>query len=336
MYTNSTIIVINVKTIFIFSISSLCRLFFLDGKTRRFDSNCKLNSENNAERNNCTNKQDYSLNLASPREFDKTLELLRNKGEDDYLHEENSIYSTCQNGQDSDFQLSLTNCFDVNLCSTQGSSPSSVASDDVHESNVQLVIENRANVNDKNGRSPLIMACKSGHDNVVGRLIAKGADVNLCDASGFSPLAVASSHGHESIVHFLVENGSNVNWFEKNGASPLYMACQYGLDNVVKFLIKNGADVNLCNSLGFSPLAVASEHGHDSTVQLLVENGSNVNLFENNGRSPLCMACQGGHDNIVACLIMNGADVNLCDSSGFSPLAVATYHGHESIVQLLT
>lgn len=94
-----------------------------------------------------TIKQDDSLNIAPPKGNDNTLQLLRNNCADNDLHEENSIYSICQNGQDSDVQLSLINSTDANLCSTHGFSPSSVVSDDVHESNVQLLIENSANVN---------------------------------------------------------------------------------------------------------------------------------------------------------------------------------------------
>lgn len=165
-----------------------------------------MNSQNNTERNNWTIKQDGLQNIAYPKGVDNTLQLLRNNGADNNLHEENSIYSICQNRHDSDEQLSLISSANFNLCSTHGFSPSSVASDHVQESNVQLIIENSANVNlfEKNGGNALHVACMVGHDSIVQRLLKNGADVNLCDSKGFSPLAIASGNGHDSTVHLLI------------------------------------------------------------------------------------------------------------------------------------
>lgn len=200
-----------------------------------------------------------------------------NNGADDNLQEENPIYLDCPNGQDSNVQLLLDNSTAVNLCKSQGSRPSSVASDDGHEKTVQLV--NGANINllEKKQPSPLYLACQKGYDSVVKVLIEKGADVNFCDSLGYSLLGVASYYGHKSIVEHLIENGAKVNLSEKNVSSPLYLACQNGHDNIVELLVKKGADVNLRGSQGYSPLAVASHNGHGSIVQHLIKNGAHVN-----------------------------------------------------------
>ncbi|KIW59550.1 hypothetical protein PV05_03993 [Exophiala xenobiotica] len=80
----------------------------------------------------------------------------------------------------------------------------------------------------------LIAASAGGHTDVVGILIANGADVNAQGRWG-TALQWASRYSHEKIVQILVDNGADVNargYFE------------VGHEKVVQILVDNGAVMN--------------------------------------------------------------------------------------------
>ncbi|XP_062612944.1 ankyrin-1-like [Saccostrea cucullata] len=225
----------------------------------------------------------------------------------------------------------------INLCNKNGASPLYIACQNGHDSTVQLLLNNGADINlcDNDGFSPLLVAGKNGHDSTVQLLLNNGADVNLSNKNGASPLYIACQNRHDSTVQLLVNNGADINLCDNDGFSPLYLACQNVHESTVQLLLNNNANINLCNKNGASPLYIACYKGHDSTVQLLLNNGADINLCDNYGASPLHIACQNGHDSTVQLLLNNGADVNLCDNYGASPLHIACQNGHDSTVQLL-
>jgi ankyrin repeat protein len=55
-----------------------------------------------------------------------------------------------------------------------------------------------------------------------------GADVNLAAADGATPLLIASRNGHTEIVKLLLESGADVNLAVADGATPLIIASRNG------------------------------------------------------------------------------------------------------------
>ncbi|KAJ1470056.1 ankyrin repeat-containing domain protein [Baffinella frigidus] len=53
---------------------------------------------------------------------------------------------------------------------------------------------------DKNGRTPLASAVRSGHAEVVRTLVASGADANRADSAGWTPLAFAARDANLEIA----------------------------------------------------------------------------------------------------------------------------------------
>jgi ankyrin repeat protein len=75
----------------------------------------------------------------------------------------------------------------------------------------KLLASGSADVNCLMHTRPLARACQSGHANIVGALLAAGADVNLPDARGyFTPLIQAASGGHVEAVRLLLGAGADV------------------------------------------------------------------------------------------------------------------------------
>lgn len=64
------------------------------------------------------------------------------------------------------------------------------------------------------GRTPLHLAAKAGHVDIVKMLIQKSADVDAQDCKGITPLLLAGCIGDrgvfENIVQVLVEKGADV------------------------------------------------------------------------------------------------------------------------------
>ncbi|CAL4082083.1 unnamed protein product, partial [Meganyctiphanes norvegica] len=61
------------------------------------------------------------------------------------------------------------------------------------------------------GQTPLYIASKRGHADVIEKLVASGADVNKVDIFGQTPLYIASKRGHADVIEKLVASGADVN-----------------------------------------------------------------------------------------------------------------------------
>jgi ankyrin repeat protein len=71
---------------------------------------------------------------------------------------------------------------------------------------------------------------------------------NRTDNDGFSPLYVACRNGHVDIVCTLLEHRADIDLSNNNGVSPLYITCLTGYLQVVCTLLENNAEVNLGKS----------------------------------------------------------------------------------------
>lgn len=130
---------------------------------------------------------------------------------------------------------------------------------------------------DKEGNTPLHLACDKGDLEEVKNLIEKGADVNAQNnPMGFedgwgksTPLHIACSGVNIEIVELLLKNRAEVNVGDESGDTPLHNCFReflprdedteydnMGSDNLklVKLLVENGAIVDSKNDEGITPL----------------------------------------------------------------------------------
>lgn len=107
-----------------------------------------------------------------------------------------------------------------------------------------------------NGATPLVIACRNGHYNVVEFLLKRQANVEQVGSVSFDgepiedapPLWCAAAAGHYGIVKLLVHHGANVNSTTRTNSTPLRAACFDGHFDIVKFLVTNGAGVLYINA----------------------------------------------------------------------------------------
>ncbi len=105
---------------------------------------------------------------------------------------------------------------------------------------VEKLIREKTNPNKKDacGNTPLCIACKNGHRDVVVHLLSNGAWVHFTDDKGKPPIFYAILNGCFEIFEYLIKKGADP--FENN--SYLKIAIEHRRIEIIKFLIKGGAD----------------------------------------------------------------------------------------------
>ena len=94
--------------------------------------------------------------------------------------------------------------------------------------------------------TPLYVAAKNGHIEVVKRLLAKNADVDKARAlDGATPLFAAAENGHTEVVKMLLAKNANVDKARTDdGCTPLSMAVKNRHTDVIKLLLNAGANAS--------------------------------------------------------------------------------------------
>jgi len=180
---------------------------------------------------------------------------------------------------------------------------------------------------DKNGDTPLHVACLHGQLAAAQVLIDAGADVNAKNSYGaFTPGdlgAVFSSSNHQDPVSLLTVHGVDSRDM-KNGYTPLHL-CLFASRHkeIMELLIAKGADVNAQASSGASPLFFAVLRDQPDDVKFLIEKGANVNASDAYGDTILDAALHLQYGSMVQILVDHGADVNAIDQSQRRPLTYA-------------
>ncbi|GIL46013.1 hypothetical protein Vafri_3096 [Volvox africanus] len=141
----------------------------------------------------------------------------------------------------------------------------------------------QANLVDKDGATPLILAALKGSVECVKLLLAAGANANATTQVGVSPLvaaigAFAAGDGNLELIRALLEAGAapNAPFFEED--TILTAAVEGGNPALVSTLLAAGADPNMPNTAGALPLQLALTKGHSELVRLLLQAGASPHL----------------------------------------------------------
>jgi len=180
---------------------------------------------------------------------------------------------------------------------------------------------------DKNGDTPLHIACLHGQMAAAQVLLDAGADVNAKNNYGaFTPgdlWGVFSSNNHQDPVSLLTVHGVDSKDM-KNGYTPLDLSLFASRHkDLVQLLIAKGADVNAQASSGATPLFFAVLRDQPDDVKFLIDKGANVNAADAYGDTILDAALHMQYGSMIQLIIDRGADVNAKDQSDHRPLSYA-------------
>jgi len=187
----------------------------------------------------------------------------------------------------------------VNATDQQGFTALVAAAQEGHLEVVRLLLSSGADPNITDNFRPrgLLMAAREG--STVGFNLS--GVIEIPRNQGRTPLQMASRFGHREVIEILLKAGANVN-AKFGGFTPLLLACEKkGNTEVIRRLLDAGADVNAQDhEHGMSALMKASSDDEVETVGLLIARGAKTNLKDKDGHTALWW----GRDNkaVVALL----------------------------------
>ncbi|KAK3791282.1 hypothetical protein RRG08_012470 [Elysia crispata] len=194
-----------------------------------------------------------------------------------------------------------------------------------------------------NGATPLIMAGRNGHVEVVKYLIEHcRAEIEQVGSvtfdgetiEGAPPLWCAAAAGHLGIVKYLVEHGANVNKTTFTNSTPLRAACFDGHFQIVKYLVEHKADIEIANRHGHTCLMISCYKKHLPIVEYLLKLRAQVNRKSVKGNTALHDCAESGSLEIMKLLLQHGA-VMVKDHYLMTPLMAAAVAGYNHIVEYL-
>lgn len=207
-------------------------------------------------------------------------------------------------------------------------------------------------ISDHQGQTPLTLASRQGHVEVLSVLLewAKNQQPETAvrmmehvDNEGWTALRSAAWGGHSEAVRLLLDARADVDGCDGEGRTALRAAAWGGHEETVLTLLDYGAQVDKADSKGRTPLIAAAYMGHHEAVEILLDHNAEVNLADGDGRTALSVAALcvptaagvKGYGEVAGRLLERGADPGHRDHDGMTPLLLAAYEGHDDIVELL-
>jgi ankyrin repeat protein len=151
----------------------------------------------------------------------------------------------------------------------------------------------------------------------------------------YSPLYLAAKYGHLDIVKALIEAGANV--FDPKILERLKNYWRNTFKPEIKKAIKNEAETNEATK-NIENLIIWSNNGEYENVENLLQRKKFiVNALANNGKNQtaLMLASYTGKKEIVKLLLESGAAKNITDTDGNTALTYASKNDKTEIVELL-
>ncbi|XP_045520926.1 palmitoyltransferase AKR1 isoform X1 [Pieris brassicae] len=142
-------------------------------------------------------------------------------------------------------------------------------------------------------------------------------------ATGLTPLATAVIKGDTNMVGILIARGADLEQRSSVERTPLQLAVLSGHCLLVELLLDHGADIQSrdINHLGVEHLAVDS--GDLETLRFVLDRGDH-DVTDSNGWTPLFRAiCQGASTSVIEELVKRGSRLEVTDRAGLTLISAA-------------
>ncbi|XP_075144171.1 fibronectin type 3 and ankyrin repeat domains protein 1, partial [Leptodactylus fuscus] len=195
----------------------------------------------------------------------------------------------------------------------------------------------KADVPDKLGFSPLMVAAQRGYFRIVQLLVDHGADINQENGSGKNSLMLACFAGHLDIVQYLRRQGASWESRDRAGCTAMHWAVDGGNVKLIEWMIGDGCEVDVkdfCSQ--WTPLMrVSAVTGNPDVARRLIAAGADVNVKDKDGKSPLMVAALNNHERLVRLLIEKGADGGITNEYGIGISEMAKAFNRQNMVVIL-
>ncbi len=172
--------------------------------------------------------------------------------------------------------------------------------------------------------TPLQAAACAGHENIVKKLLAGRADINLATGTGLSPLMLATMYGRDGVVRLLAQSGAKLDSTDAAGNTALMVCARKGNRALVELLLKSGASAKTANRAGETALLLAADV---DTARLLADQGADPLARTANGESGLHLAARNSNVALAGFFIERGVDLGLRNRNDATSLMLARSGG---------
>ncbi|WP_371223210.1 ankyrin repeat domain-containing protein [Orientia tsutsugamushi] len=169
------------------------------------------------------------------------------------------------------------------------------------------------------GNTPLHLAVRNYHTDVIEALLAHGANVNLQDRHYNTALHYAIRTRDLTIITILLNNGANPNIQDNSLNTPLHYAALKCNIDIVKLLLNSGSDPNIQDKWLNTPLHHAAFHCNMDIIKLLLNSGSNPNIQDKWLNTPFHYAASKCNIDIAKFLLNSGSNINLLNAMYSTP-----------------
>jgi ankyrin repeat protein len=181
------------------------------------------------------------------------------------------------------------------------------------------------------GLDEALQHAASGNDATeVNALLKAGANAKYASDQGWTALMVAAAYGNADMVGVLIAAGADVNAADKNcgGQTVLMWAARSRREakQKIRSLLKAGAKLNGASDNGYNALMSAAGEGDIEAVECLLQAGSDIATRDHQGGTALMAAARSGKGNVASAMIKRGAEINAKDSQGMTALMRAAEH----------
>jgi len=190
----------------------------------------------------------------------------------------------------------------------------------------------------------LLTAAKLAHVDIVGQLLAAGANPNTTNDCGETAVHFASSHyasscdavkaARTSCLKLLLDAGANPGTHnEINGRTPLMNAATSGDPKCLELLLAAQADPNASMKNGRTALMNAANCVEPECIRVLVRAGANTEAKTSKGERALHFAAC--YASCLSALLQFCTDLDALDGEGATALIRATKKGKTDCIKLL-
>ena len=161
------------------------------------------------------------------------------------------------------------------------------------DSSVHLSARNRLD------ETPLYFAAEKGQVEMVGLLVARGADVRALTKNGESVLHAAAMIESSALTTALIEAGADKNLANRDGETPLHWAAMTGTFLAVKALADAGADLDAQDRRsGNTALHAAVSHDDVVLIHYLLSKNVRTDIRNNAGVTAFGFAQSRGRGSV--------------------------------------